>query len=285
MLQSAVPAAGESAWTAAGVFFEDLLKQFSDPLRAAGTTHEAAAARVVDEERIHCRCKVTLLMLRAAHAALINASHTMPVEARFRFIDSMSAAVHAAAAFNDDHSQRGLLINDIASTQSSEPGANNNARPGTSGDFQWDNPPLPALARQETEGGCLMIDALVKTSIGIDSSGSLQTTAGGDAYVLGCKERLILYCSEVMQAAVVRLSGTRSVLPWEDAVRGPVVEAALRALCAMPAEDWKAQRAMVFAGAAQLVRCRSMGVRRAVRELMQKQALQAATAAAGGVAR
>ena len=156
---------------------------------------------------------------------------------------------------------------------------------------------LPALARQEVEGGCLYLAALQRSC-------SQPSTADGteEAVHDECASRVAAYCQHVVATAgAAAASNARNhegdtSLPaasrsapsaaaaaaeqsWLEAVRAPLVEAALLAFGEMSPEAWQRQQAAAFPMMALLMCNPNKGVRQALRDLMRKQVLRPAAAA------
>lgn len=155
-------------------------------------------------------------------------------------------------------------------------------------------PLLPALARQEAEGGCLYLASLQRCC-------EQPCTSDGSEERLReeCASRLAAYCLRVVAAAAARqqqqqqteqqqqqdgsvgsTAGAQAVpstaaafadQPWTHAVAAPLVEAALAAFASMPQDMWRRQQGVVFSHLAALMCSPSRGVRQALRRLVQRQ--------------
>jgi hypothetical protein len=220
-----------------------------------------------DGEEVRRRCRAVVLLQRTVESLLRRAEGAAPAAAQLRLLATLQGTVERAAQTNADSSRREALL---AAVRPQSGGSGNGggeglaavaaaAVPGTADDV------LPALIRQEAEGGCLLLGALqraVAAASDHDDDCALRAE---------CESRLAAYSLAVTGAAAMRASAAPSA-SWEDALRAPLVEAALQALAALPGDAWHHQRAAAVTHASRLVMSQSILVKRAVAALMMKQA-------------
>lgn len=256
----------------------------------------------------------------------------LPANVRLRLLGIVQRAVESAATFNNDeirrlalwrvlHADRSTSVTasggDDAVDNTTKNGSSRNSGGSLDVDVLglahavsatasvWDTGCLlPALIRQEIEGGRILLQSLERMYG--DSSGMGAKEMGDDDLKMECESRLLSFAVSVLRKSVNAMADTSSSssvssapavsaddggslggppparamskgavsLPsdsWEEAMRGPLVADALKALCALPIEAWKELKQEVFRISTILVCSHDLEVRKAVKELMKVQ--------------
>eukprot|EP00884_Botryococcus_braunii_P009957 jgi/Botrbrau1/18963/Bobra.0798s0002.1 len=278
----------------------------SIPLKASG---EAEAARV--------RCRVTVLMQRSLDLLHSSTTASMPSHFQLQLLSILQDSVQRAAAFNRSAQRRHAALmllepaeGDFGAHQPSSPmaaatnwqspsedGTGEEAAP-TSGaasrrqsveDYPagWVRPtPLwdeslvvPALMRQEAEGGALLIAALLRCMREGTGEGGLAGET--EARLLNvCRQLLIDASRDAWQQHKVSL-GSRAGdasqalpsegCPWEQAVRAPLVTAVLGGYQMVGPTAWRQELREIFPHLARLICSSQPSVRSALAQLLQAQ--------------
>jgi len=263
---------------------------------SAALPPEAAAApkrfRATVRDAIHVRCHIAVLIQRVIEHLHRACASTMPPRVQLQLLDVLLDTVNRAAALNTDR-QRRLATAQLLGGE----GVADDAEGGELEAGQWSfagGPLLPALMRQEAEGGVLLVQAL------------RRCMAGPDRQVAeGAAERLLALCSRVIQTAAddaVRNNGAsdeEAGLPgptiegrpaqvadtqataaaveaeeggaspgWDEGIRGPLVVAALGAVAGLEGARGASELRALFPALTQLMCSSQPSVREALSGLL-----------------
>lgn len=144
-----------------------------------------------------------------------------------------------------------------------------------------ERPPLNLL-RQELAGTCIYLDALQKTTSGVDpnQNGELETNGSHDedddaTVKTDAEEKLVSFCGQVLKEASEFQSSIGDTTNMEIhqvlGLRSPIIVKVLKGMCVMEKEIFKKHLRSFYPLITKLVCCEQMDIRGALAELFSMQ--------------